>query len=94
MPEQTRICYLTEGSLLREAEILPDLKQYSIVILDEAHERSVNMEFLFGVLKRASAIREKSNNPLKVSLLLSLFTAISSHENLGLCSDLRLSRSR
>ncbi|KAM3172210.1 hypothetical protein ACTXT7_015013 [Hymenolepis weldensis] len=69
VPEQTRICYLTEGSLLREAEILPDLKQYSIVILDEAHERSVNMEFLFGVLKRASAIREKSNNPLKVIVM-------------------------
>nr|CDS29209.1 ATP dependent RNA helicase DHX33 [Hymenolepis microstoma] len=69
IPEQTQICYLTEGSLLREAEMLPDLRQYSIVILDEAHERSVNMEFLFGVLKRASSIRENSKHPLKVIVM-------------------------
>ncbi|VDO08984.1 unnamed protein product [Rodentolepis nana] len=69
IPEQTQICFLTEGSLLREAEMFPDLRQYSIVILDEAHERSVNMEFLFGVLKRASSIRENSNNPLKVIVM-------------------------
>lgn len=67
VPGQTRICYMTEGSLLRDATVSPDLSRYSLIILDEAHERTVDMEFLFGVLKRASTQRLLTKNPLKVN---------------------------
>ena len=39
--------------LLRECLIDPDLKQYSIVMLDEAHERTIHTDVLFGLMKQA-----------------------------------------
>ncbi|XP_028968746.1 ATP-dependent RNA helicase DHX8 [Galendromus occidentalis] len=48
---ETQIKYMTEGMLLRECLIDPDLKQYSLLMLDEAHERTVNTDVLFGLLK-------------------------------------------
>lgn len=38
--------FVTEGVLLRDIEKDPLLKNYSIVILDEAHERGLNCDFL------------------------------------------------
>lgn len=56
--------------LLREAVIDPRLKKYSIVILDEAHERTVSTDVLFGIVKLAQKERiEQKCTPLKVSIL-------------------------
>lgn len=55
--EKTLIKYMTEGVLLRESLREPDLDAYSVVIMDEAHERALNTDVLFGVLKNVTARR-------------------------------------
>jgi len=47
----TLIKYMTDGVLLRESLNDEDLEQYNVVIMDEAHERSLNTDVLFGILK-------------------------------------------
>jgi ATP-dependent RNA helicase DHX8/PRP22 len=53
----TKIKYMTDGMLLRECLIDPDLKQYSCIILDEAHERSIHTDVLMGLLKQTAKRR-------------------------------------
>ncbi len=48
---ETEIKYMTDGMLLRECLIDSNLSQYSVVMLDEAHERTVNTDVLFGLMK-------------------------------------------
>ncbi|KAM1172507.1 hypothetical protein ACFXTH_022726 [Malus domestica] len=48
----TVIKYMTDGTLLREILSDKNLSQYSVIILDEAHERTVSTDVLFGLLKQ------------------------------------------
>ncbi|KAL1825372.1 hypothetical protein ACET3Z_012150 [Daucus carota] len=48
----TVIKYMTDGMLMREILIDENLSQYSIIMLDEAHERTIHTDILFGLLKR------------------------------------------
>lgn len=49
--ENTLIKYMTDGILLRESLREADLDHYSAIIMDEAHERSLNTDVLFGLLR-------------------------------------------
>lgn len=48
---ETRIKYMTDGMLEREALIDPDMSNYSCIMLDEAHERTIATDVLFALLK-------------------------------------------
>uniref|UniRef100_UPI00358F02B1 ATP-dependent RNA helicase DHX8 isoform X2 n=1 Tax=Myxine glutinosa TaxID=7769 RepID=UPI00358F02B1 len=49
---ETKIKYMTDGMLLRECLIDANLSQYDVVMLDEAHERTIHTDVLFGLLKK------------------------------------------
>jgi len=49
---ETRIKFMTDGILLAETQGDHDLRQYEALILDEAHERSLNIDFLLGYVRR------------------------------------------
>ena len=48
---ETRIKMMTDGMLLAEIQHDPDLLEYDTIIIDEAHERSLNIDFLLGYLR-------------------------------------------
>ena len=50
--ENSVIKYMTDGVLLRETLREGDLDDYSAIIMDEAHERSLNTDVLFGILRQ------------------------------------------
>jgi hypothetical protein len=63
----TEIKYMTDGMLLRECLLDDTLATYSVVILDEAHERTIHTDVLFGLLKEvrcsSSSSSSASHNP-------------------------------
>lgn len=48
----TKIKYMTDGMLQREVLMDPDIKRYSVIMLDEAHERTISTDVLFALLKK------------------------------------------
>lgn len=55
----TSIKFMTDGVLLRELAADFLLSKYSVIIVDEAHERSMNTDILIGVLSRVGKLREE-----------------------------------
>ncbi|XP_072845286.2 pre-mRNA-splicing factor ATP-dependent RNA helicase DHX16 isoform X2 [Pogona vitticeps] len=55
--ERTVLKYMTDGMLLREFLTEPDLSSYSVIIIDEAHERTLHTDILFGLIKDIARFR-------------------------------------
>lgn len=66
---ETKIKFMTDGVLLKEVECDFLLLKYSVIILDEAHERSAYTDILIGLLSRIVQLRKKKENPLKLIIM-------------------------
>jgi pre-mRNA-splicing factor ATP-dependent RNA helicase DHX15/PRP43 len=60
---------MTDGMLLREAILDPNLNSYNVLILDEVHERSVNSDVLMALVKEIMIQRKKSKISLKLVIM-------------------------
>ncbi|XP_022653235.1 probable ATP-dependent RNA helicase kurz [Varroa destructor] len=67
--EETRVKFLTDGVLLKEMESDLSLSNYSVIIIDEAHERSVHSDVAVGLLSRVVRLREKKGKLLRVIVM-------------------------
>ena len=57
LTRNTKILFMTDGILIREFLNDPLLTKYDFVIIDEAHERSLNCDIILGILKKICKIR-------------------------------------
>ena len=90
--KRTRIKYVTDGVLLREMISDPELSRYSVVILDEAHERSLQTDILMGLLRRLQDRRTDirvviMSATLEVDLFMTFFKVC-----LAIANDMNLSK--
>ena len=89
---ETAIKFMTDGVLLREVAQDIALRKYSAIIIDEAHERSVNTDILIGMLSRVVKLREElsledhSIKPLKLIIMSATLDLADFRDNKALFS--------
>ena len=82
--DQTTVRVMTDGILLQEARSDPWFSRYNVILVDEAHERSVNIDFTLGLLHRAVAKRDDlkviiSSATLNPELFQEYFADVAGH---------------
>ncbi|XP_001355233.3 probable ATP-dependent RNA helicase kurz [Drosophila pseudoobscura] len=77
----TRIKFMTDGVLMKEIESDFLLNKYSVIILDEAHERSIYTDILVGLLSRIVPLRHKRGSPLKLIIMSATLRVTDFTEN-------------
>ncbi|XP_037734669.1 probable ATP-dependent RNA helicase DHX37 isoform X1 [Chelonia mydas] len=67
--DETKIKFMTDGVLLKEIQKDFLLLKYKVIIIDEAHERSVYTDILIGLLSRIVPLRGKKGQPMKLIIM-------------------------
>ncbi|XP_059683552.1 probable ATP-dependent RNA helicase DHX37 [Gavia stellata] len=67
--DETQIKFMTDGVLLKEIQKDFLLSKYKVIIIDEAHERSMYTDILIGLLSRIVPLRERKGLPLKLIVM-------------------------
>ncbi|KHN98309.1 Helicase-associated domain protein [Metarhizium album ARSEF 1941] len=88
----TRIKFLTDGLLIREALVDPLLSRYSVIMVDEAHERSISTDILLGLLKKIRRKRPDlriivSSATLQAEDFLEFFAAVGEDQKSSMSND-------
>ncbi|MCL1814866.1 MAG: ATP-dependent RNA helicase [Treponema sp.] len=82
----TSIKIMTDGILLQEMKLDPWLSRYGVMIIDEAHERSLNIDFILGLLKRVLEERKE----FKVIISSATINAVVFSEYFGECPVVKI----
>lgn len=67
--DDTKLLFMTDGVLLKEIKSDFLLTKYSVIIIDEAHERSVHSDILIGLLSRILCLRWRKHQPLRLIIM-------------------------
>ena len=87
---ETKIKIMTDGILLQEMKLDPWLSKYSLLVVDEAHERSLNIDFILGLLKRVL----ESRRDFKVIISSATINAEVFSEYFGECPIVKIDAQR
>jgi HrpA-like RNA helicase len=84
--EKTRIKIMTDGILLQEMKLDSYLSKYGCLVVDEAHERSLNIDFILGLLKRILEMRPEfkviiSSATINAEVFFGIFWGMSGGED-------------
>ncbi|KAL2931771.1 putative pre-mRNA-splicing factor ATP-dependent RNA helicase DEAH9 [Bienertia sinuspersici] len=87
-PGVTRVKFLTDGVLLREMMDDPLLSKYSVIMVDEAHERSISTDVVLGLLKKIQRRRPElrliiSSATIEAKSIASFFRPSKKHRGAG-----------
>lgn len=79
----TKIKFLTEGMLLQEMLRDPWLKEYSAVVVDEVHERGVNVDLVLGFLRRLQDLKKEDDGRGGIGMKVVIMSATADMEKIG-----------